>query len=95
MTAYNIYTLAGRFMGTYEGESEVDALHTMHLEADMPCTINDDDRLVFKSEEDENLAGNVEDWRVLKRSEDEQEEVDDEYCRSCGYDHNCNRCLMI
>lgn len=38
----------------------------------------------------------------LKEEDDEEapeearrSEWDDEYCKSCGYDHNCNRCLMI
>lgn len=91
--SYNIYSQAGKFMGVFEASDPVDAIHWMHLEAGVKCSIGDDDRLVFESEEAEKLAGNVEAWRVEEAEEDNKS--DDEYCSSCGYDHNCNRCLMI
>ena len=31
-------------------------------------------------------------WKAIEVNEQED---DTEYCKSCGYDHNCNRCLMI
>ena len=70
---YQITSKASVDMGIFDGESPEEALLSMHRDARCgPAVVRiEDGRLVFGSDEDRELCGDVEDWIIKEAGEEE------------------------
>lgn len=62
MEYFWISSKAGVDMGAYFGKTKAQALASMHDDAGISVTIDEEGYLKFNSEEEKELAGDVEDW---------------------------------
>jgi hypothetical protein len=63
--SFRITSKSAQDMGTYQGASEVDALAAMHRDAGYDVTLDETGtELVFASESDREICGDIDDWTV-------------------------------
>ena len=68
--SFRITSKSAQDMGIYQGASEVDALAAMHRDAGYDVTLDETGtELVFASESDRELCGDVDAWTVRPVSE--------------------------